>query len=93
MPALDYQTDMQPAAEEIEPSGRRSQRHRCLLVVVMMPGRTAAEIAAAACMKRHVPSRRLPELRQAGLVTNGVERICGITGNPSTTWYPRPENN
>ena len=54
---------------------------------------TAAEIAEAAGLERHVPSRRLPELRQAGQVKNGEERVCAITGNPSMTWFPCVENN
>lgn len=70
-----------------------SQRHLCLLEVWKSPGRTAAEIAEAAGLKRHVPSRRLPELRRAGQVKNGPPRLCGVTGNPSVVWLPTPELN
>ncbi|MBI1374088.1 MAG: winged helix-turn-helix domain-containing protein [Phycisphaera sp.] len=77
------------AADEVEASGRAaSQRHRCLLEVWKKPGQTAAEIAVAADLQRHVPSRRLPELRKDGLVTNGPVRQCAVTGNPSLTWLP-----
>lgn len=70
-----------------------SQRHLCLLEVWKSPGRTAAEIAEAAGLKRHAPSRRLPELRRAGQVKNGPTRLCSITGNPSLVWLPAPELN
>ena len=97
MPALARNTDpttSHQAAEEVEASGRAaSQRHLCLLEVWKKPGRTAAEIAEAAGLDRHVPSRRLPELRQAGQVKNGEERVCAVTGNPSMTWLPCVENN
>jgi len=82
------------AAEEVESSGRAaSQRHLCLLEVWKNPGRTATEIAEAVGLERHIPSRRLPELRQAGQVKNGPERDCAVTGNLSMTWFPCVENN
>jgi hypothetical protein len=97
MPAFARNTDpttWQQAAEEVEASGRTvSQRHLCLLEVWRKPGRTAAEIAKAAGLGRHGPSRRLPELRQAGQVKNGEERVCAVTGNPSMTWFPCVETN
>lgn len=77
------------AAEAEERRGRAaSQRHLCLLEVWKRPGSTAAEIAARSGLERQVPSRRLPELRQAGQAKNGAERICTVTGNPSMTWEP-----
>lgn len=97
MPALAHNTDPSTShqtAEEVEASGRAaSQRHLCLLEAWKRPGRTAAETAEAAGLERHVPSRRLPELRQAGQVKNGEERVRAVTGNPSTTWFPCVENN
>ena len=97
MPALARNTDpstSHQAADEVEASGRAaSQRHLCLLEVWKKPGRTAAEIAQAANLERHVPSRRLPELRKAGLVRAGEDRVCAVTGNPSMTWFPVKENN
>ncbi|HOD84860.1 MAG TPA: winged helix-turn-helix domain-containing protein [Phycisphaerae bacterium] len=80
------------AAEEVEASGRAaSQRHLCLIEVWKTPGKTAAEIAVAAGLERHVPSRRLPELRKAGQIVNGPERLCTVTGNLSMTWLPARE--
>lgn len=92
MPALARRNDPQTsheAAESVERSGRAaSQRHQCLLEVWKRPGSTAAEIAARTGLERHVPSRRLPELRQAGRIKNGPQRDCTVTGNPSMTWLP-----
>ncbi len=76
------------AAEEAEASGRaHAQRQLCLAEVLKNPGKTAAEIAVATGLERHAPSRRLPELREAGLVTNGRSRICAVTGRLSITWF------
>jgi hypothetical protein len=80
---LDQVTD-----EADDASQAVSQRQVCLLEVWKAPGRTAAEIAVTAGLKRHVPSRRLPELRKARQVKTGPIRLCSVTGNPSMTWLP-----
>lgn len=80
------------AADDVERSGRAaSQRHLCLLEVWKKPGQTAAEIAVDTDLERHIPSRRLPELRSAGQVINGPQRNCSVTGNSSMTWLPAGE--
>ena len=66
----------------------RTQREIVLAALIRNPGSTAAEIAELTGMKRHDPSRRLPEMRKAGLVTNGRERVCRVTGAESLTWLP-----
>ncbi len=77
------------AAEMVEATGTaEAQRDTCLRIVQNEPGLTAAEIANKAGLERHVPSRRLPELRTAGLVRNGPKRMCWQTGNMSMTWEP-----
>ena len=77
------------AACEAEASGRAgAQREVCLAEVLKNPGKTAAEIAVATGLERHAPSRRLPELRDAGLVMNGEARVCAVTGRMSITWFP-----
>lgn len=82
-------TTSHQAAEEVESSGRAaSQRQTCLLEVWKKPGQTAAEIAVATGLERHIPSRRLPELRKARQVKTGPVRRCTVTGNPSMTWLP-----
>jgi len=87
-------TALPEIAEEVG-SGNRvaSQRHRCLLEVWKRPGRTAAEVARAAGLRRHAPSRRLPDLRRCGLVRNGHRRTCAVTGHPGMTWFPCTEKN
>ncbi len=64
------------------------QRAVCMAEVIRLPGQTAAEIAVAVGLERHVPSRRLPELRDDGRVLNGSRRVCRVTGNRSMTWEP-----
>jgi hypothetical protein len=77
------------AAREAEKSGRAaSQRAICLDSVMTYPGQTAAEIARRCSLERHVPSRRLPELRERGLVINGEPRACAVTGRMSMVWLP-----
>jgi predicted ArsR family transcriptional regulator len=76
------------AAREAEASGRAAtHRAICLEEVRKNSGRTAAEIAVETGLERHVPSRRLPELRDAGLVENREVRVCRVTGRNSMTWY------
>ena len=75
------------AADHIESTGRAGdQRAKCLAVVKAHPGRTAAEIAQLAGLDRHAASRRLPELRAAGLVVNGPARICTVQHSLGMTW-------
>ena len=76
------------AAFEVEASGKaETQRRACLEEVRRNPGQTAAEIAVACDLERHVPSRRLPELRDAGIIQNRERRRCRVMGRPSMTWY------
>lgn len=76
------------AAHDVESSGvAHDQRQLCLEEVRRHPGQTAAEIAQAVGLERHAPSRRLPELRAAGLVRNGDARTCAVVGRVSMTWW------
>jgi len=85
--ASDPETSME-AADQVESSGKAGrQRMICLKYVKENPGQTAAEIAREAGLERHVPSRRLPELRPK-YVKNGHARVCMVTGSKSMTWYP-----
>lgn len=90
-PALSRSTDphtSREAAEKVTTSGTASaQRETCLRAVREEPGLTAAEIAARCGLERHVPSRRLPELRKAGLVRNGAARECRVMGTNCLTWW------
>ncbi len=64
------------------------QRETILAWVTAHPGRTAAEIAKGVEMERHAPSRRLPELRELGLVVNGPVRECRVMKSKAMTWKP-----
>jgi hypothetical protein len=77
------------AARKVERSGAASaQRAKCEEIVNSHPGLTAAEVADVAGFERHVPSRRLPELRAAGKVRNGEQRACKVMGSTAMTWWP-----
>lgn len=82
------------AADKVEREGTaETQRQKCYAEVARMEGQTSAEIAKRLEVDRYTPSRRLPELRDAGIVQNGNHRKCMVTGNKSMTWYlrlPRP---
>lgn len=47
---------------------------------------TSFEIAKAMSWDRHDTAKRLPDLRDDGLVVNGPIRQCRITGRQSLTW-------
>lgn len=76
------------AAIATEASGR-APTHRAMLLraVQTRPGRTSAELAVACALDRHEAARRLPELRQAGLVRNGEVRVCDVQGTKQMTWW------
>lgn len=77
------------AARAVERSGAAgAQRSKCLEIVRARQGLTAAEIAREGGMERHVPSRRLPELRAGGMVRNGEPRVCAVMGSMAMTWWP-----
>ena len=77
------------AATAMERSGiAAAHRQICLEAVRRKPGQTGAEIALAVGLERHEPSRRLPELRDAGLIENREVRFCSVRGRRSMTWYP-----
>jgi hypothetical protein len=84
----DPQTSRDAAALMEATGTATAHRATCLAEVKRLPGQTAAEIAQALGMERHEPSRRLPELRQRGLVRNGISRICMVQGHRSMTWWP-----
>ena len=76
------------AAIDVERSGiAQTQRRECLRIIQKHPGRTSAEIAALGGFNRHMPARRLPDLRKAGIVYNGSSRICKERGTKALVWY------
>jgi len=77
------------AGERIEAHGRAaSQRRACLVAVRTWPGSTSAELAERMGEDRHMPGRRLSELKDDGVICNGVARRCAVTGAKCLTWEP-----
>lgn len=81
------------AAAMVEASGAANTNRRLVLRLVRdYPGLTAVEIHAAqgdrGGLDRHEVSRRLADLRDAGLVVNGPERACSIKRTRMLTWEP-----
>jgi len=78
------------AAATAESSGNATrQRTACLEAVRATPGMTAGEIdKRCGFMDRFVAGRRLPELREMGLIHNGDARVCSVRGSRQMTWYP-----
>jgi CRP-like cAMP-binding protein len=86
--ATDPRTSLEAAILMDATGTATKHRIACLAEVRRLPGQTAAEIAKAIGLERHEPSRRLPELRTAGDVRNGLSRICTVQGHRSMTWWP-----
>lgn len=86
-------TTSHDAAFRVERSGKAAdQRTRCLDALKRI-GRaaTSAELARAMGVDRHVTARRLPELRDGGLVRQGEKRECEVLGTECLTWEPKVE--
>ena len=86
---------MQPtsaiARDRHEASGNATcNRGKVLCLVQCHEGCTAVELwkfQQRYLLSRHEISRRLPELRKAGLVRNGEPRKCRVSGSKQLTWY------
>lgn len=79
------------AGEAHEASGEAGrQREQVLAGVKKFPGRTSRELAQAMKADRHMVARRLPELRDRGLVVNGAKRVCQASKDErlAVTWEP-----
>lgn len=75
------------AAERVESTGNAThQRGIVLSYVQRHSGQTSAEIANGLNVPRHMPARRLPELRKAGMIRNGEKRLCSVAGTLAMTW-------
>jgi hypothetical protein len=78
------------AADSVEKNGTaQSNRDLCLAYVLRHPeGVTCGEIGKATGLVYPEPWRRLPELRDAGLVKDGPKRSCRVKGSKMQTWLP-----
>jgi hypothetical protein len=81
------------ARSDHERSGTATANRAIVLAYVRaVRGQTAVELYERAkrlgtSLTRHEFSRRLPELRKAGLVKNGNARQCRKNGTRQMTWY------
>jgi CRP-like cAMP-binding protein len=82
------------ARDTHERSGSAMSARRAVLNLVGdHPGLTAVELwhhdrgSRTGGLTRHEVSRRLPELRKAGLVINGPARKCSVAGSRQMTWH------
>jgi hypothetical protein len=79
------------AADRMNASGKVGRDAAIVLRVLRdNPGYTAVELFNSQgenCLTRHDFSRRLPELRDAGLAENGPARKCQYAGTLQLTWH------
>jgi predicted HTH transcriptional regulator len=80
------------AGEAHAKNGRLSSNCKVALqLVILYPGMTAVELfnaqGDAGAMQRHEMSRRLADLKNAGLVKQGEPRVCEFAGTKQVTWY------
>jgi len=76
------------AAQSVKGSGIfECQKTAVLDTLKRNNGSTSAEIADYMYMSRHVPARRLPDLKREGKVMQGKARTCKITKRQCVTWW------
>ena len=79
------------AAQQHEASGKAESHRRVIYAYILIaPGSTSAEIAAAIGIERHAAARRCPEIEQAGLIVKGPSRKCRVNGTQAVTWLIAP---
>lgn len=76
------------AAREHRKSGKLTQSMSDVLAAVRKyGGLTAVELALQSCLDRYEVSRRLADLRHAGLVRWGGSRVCEVNKRKMETWW------
>jgi predicted HTH transcriptional regulator len=65
---------------------RSRQKAKVFRAVFDNPGLTSRELAEKTGIPNEVLHKRLPDLRDEGLLKNGVERKCGVSGRLAVTW-------
>lgn len=76
------------AANRVEASGGAGA-HRALILDFLRDlggAWTSAEIARYVDLDRHQVARRLPELREKGLVVNDRQRTCSVNKTKAVEW-------
>lgn len=84
--ATDPETSHE-AAEAIRSEADR-QADEVLAMLTANPGLTSRELADQYHVDRYMVARRLPELRERGLVTTGAKRRCRNSQLNAMTWWP-----
>jgi hypothetical protein len=77
------------AARQAKRSGRQHRHAAVVLDLVRRnPGSTSGELweASNGQLERHEVSRRLADVCRAGLVRQGVARVCRVKGTKMVTW-------
>lgn len=86
--ATDPPTSRKAAAAHERGGKAELNRERLLNEVCVGPGRTAVELAMRLDgIDRHEASRRLPELRERGMVESRDPRKCSVKGTSMVTWW------
>lgn len=83
-PATSHQ-----AARDLARSGQLGRSMRATLAALAVwqgAPPTSHELAGEDEGRRHAIARRLPDLRERGLVENGPARPCAVTGKRAVTW-------
>lgn len=79
------------AEQRVTENGKRAKHALIVLGLVRrFPGYTAVELTreqGPGGLERHEVSRRLSDLRNAGMVREGATRPCRVAGTNQTTWY------
>lgn len=90
--STDPCTSHESANALIATGARAHQQHLALAAVRAYPGCTSLELARMSQMDRYTLARRLPELIDLGLVTQGPKRRCTASarGLNAVTWEPVP---
>lgn len=81
------------AARAIIATGDRAHQQQLAYAAVRaFPGRTSLELSHLSGLDRYALARRLPELVERGLVTQGPKRRCTASarGLNAVTWEPVP---
>lgn len=88
----DPSTSHEAARAIIATGDRAHQQHLAYAAVRAYPGRTSLELSHLSGMDRYTLARRLPELIDRGLVTQGPKRRCTASarGLNAVTWDPVP---
>jgi hypothetical protein len=76
------------AAEELTSSGERQRMMAVTLDGLRLhPGLTAKELEERLGFSDGAVRKRLNDLRHAGHATNGLDRVCSLTGKKAQTWF------